>query len=80
MVRVGIGDSRWSRVSNPSSQLSIPHCGLEPQSTENRLCHSGIGPQRVPAPVSPILKVSDYLFTFLSDLNVPFDNNASERA
>lgn len=26
-----------------------------------------------------ILKVQDYLFTFLSDLNVPYDNNASER-
>ena len=26
-----------------------------------------------------ILKVSDYLFTFLSDPSVPFDNNASER-
>ena len=26
-----------------------------------------------------ILKVQDYLFTFLSDSNVPYDNNASER-
>ena len=26
-----------------------------------------------------ILKVKDYLFTFLSDLRVPYDNNASER-
>lgn len=26
-----------------------------------------------------IFKVKDYLFTFLSDLSVPFDNNASER-
>ena len=26
-----------------------------------------------------ILKVQDYLFTFLSDPNVPYDNNASER-
>ena len=26
-----------------------------------------------------ILKVEDYLFTFLSDLRVPYDNNASER-
>lgn len=26
-----------------------------------------------------ICKVKDYLFTFLSDLSVPFDNNASER-
>ena len=26
-----------------------------------------------------ILKVQDYLFTFLSDLKVPYDNNASER-
>ena len=25
------------------------------------------------------LKVQDYLFTFLSDSNVPYDNNASER-
>lgn len=27
-----------------------------------------------------ILKVEDYLFTFLSDPRVPYDNNASERA
>ena len=26
-----------------------------------------------------ILKVKDYLFTFLSDPHVPYDNNASER-
>jgi len=26
-----------------------------------------------------ILKVKDYLFTFLSDLHIPYDNNASER-
>lgn len=26
-----------------------------------------------------IYKVRDYLFTFLSDLSAPFDNNASER-
>ena len=26
-----------------------------------------------------ILKVKDYLFTFLTDLHVPYDNNASER-
>ena len=26
-----------------------------------------------------ILKVQEYLFTFLSDMHVPYDNNASER-